>query len=99
MATLYIAEFSYVGSLEGNPLASVAKAPPFVEQTVAIGVVASSNAFHPGVSVVRVHADAICSIKFGSAPTATTANMRLAANQTEYFQVSPGDKVSVITNV
>ena len=59
----------------------------------------SSNVSPSGGVGVRVHADAICSIKFGSAPVATTANMRLAANQTEYFQVSPGDKVSVITNV
>jgi hypothetical protein len=50
--------------------------------------------------MVRIHTDAICSISFGTAPTATATNRRLAANQTEYFGVPLGGsyKVAVISN-
>jgi len=47
---------------------------------------------------VRLHADSVCSVLFGTNPTATTANARMAAGQTEYFGVAPGMKVSVIAN-
>ena len=37
-------------------------------------------------------------IPFGADPTATADSKRMAAGQTEYFTVAPGDKVAVITN-
>ena len=49
--------------------------------------------------MIRVHCDAICSISIGNSPVATTTNKRLAANQTEYFGVIPGQQIAVITNV
>ena len=94
MATLYIAEFG--GVITGRP--PMANVPALVEQTVAIGAEADSAAFSAATTYVRLHADAICSVQFGAAPTATTATMRLAAGQTEYFAVTAGHKVSVITN-
>jgi hypothetical protein len=94
MAKVYIAEFS---GLVGNG-AQVASGL-ITQQTVAIGAEADSSAFNSGTTIIRVHADAICSITIGSAPTATTSMMRLAADQTEYFAVTGGvDKLSVITN-
>jgi hypothetical protein len=92
MATLYISEFAYRGSVEGQPLAAVAKTPPHAEQTVAIGGGSlASTAFNAATSVVRIHTDSVCSIAWTPAGAAvvaaTTANMRLAANQTEYFAV------------
>jgi hypothetical protein len=45
-----------------------------------------------------VHTDAICSISFGSNPTATATKARMAAGQTEYYAVNASDKVAVITN-
>jgi hypothetical protein len=74
--------------------------PPLAEQTVAIGAEAKSSAFNASTRYVRIHVDAICSILFGTSPTATTSKKRLAANQTEYFAVPPGQsfKVSVISN-
>lgn len=65
---------------------------------VAIGVEAKSAVFPNGTRMVRVHADAICSIAFGVTPVASVDTMRLAAGQTEYFGVKPGEKLSVITN-
>lgn len=98
MAKLYITEFHTLGATpEGATFPLV---PPAADQTpVAIGVGSTqSAAFNVSTRFVRLHADAICSVAFGSNPTATADNARLAANQTEYFAVSPGHKVAVITN-
>lgn len=98
MATLYISEFVDAGRFAGNNV-SVAKEPCLVEQTVAIGGTSTqSSAFNSNTQLVRLHTDAICSVKFGTNPTATATTKRLAANQTEYFAVAPGLKVAVITN-
>ena len=93
MATLYVSEFR-AQILNGVP---VAVQPAQREQTVAIGGGASSSPFGPNTDLVRLHCDAICSFRFGGA-AATTSNARMAANQTEYFVVNPGDVVSVIAN-
>jgi len=96
MSTLYIAEFSKLYS-NPNGVAPMAAVPPLVQQTLAIGGSSvSSNAFNAATQFVRVHTDAACSINWGAA--ATSATMRMAANQTEYFSVSAGQTVSVITN-
>jgi len=49
---------------------------------------------------VRLHTDAICSIKFGVNPTASATTARMAAGRTEYHGVPLGQayKVAVITN-
>ena len=96
MAVVYISEYT-----EGfNPYApTVGSEPSTVQQTVAIGGGSTqSSAFRTDTKLVRIHCDAICSIRFGTNPTASSTTARLAANQTEYFKVTPGDKVAVITN-
>lgn len=99
MATAYITEFSKVGTTSGRIDMTIALMPPIAEQTVAIGVVASSAAFNDATKFIRVHVDAICSIKIGASPqTAAVTTLRMAANQTEYFGVTPGHIISVITN-
>lgn len=93
MATLYVTEFRMAGFV------GVAKAPAVTDQAVAIaGASAQSAAFNGATTLIRVHTDAICSIAIGTNPTATAAKARLAANQTEYYAVNPGDKIAVITN-
>jgi hypothetical protein len=101
MSVCYIEEYPSIGMTSANGPSQMAKEPSLVSQTVAIGAVAPSNAFNVATTVVRIHVDAICSIKFGPAGTvATTSNKRLAANQTEYFEVPRGQNyiVSVISN-
>lgn len=106
MATLYITEFrglDYSASPRtwgaGPALVQAAPQPPIAEQTVAIGGASvASNAFAATTLLVRLHADASCSIEFGAAPTASATTARMAAGQTEYFGVSPGMKVAVIAN-
>jgi hypothetical protein len=103
MATLYVTEFSRIERQDGLPgaIVQIAQQPPVAEQTVSIsGTSAQSSAFNANTRFVRLHTDAICSVEFGTNPTATTAKARLAANQTEYFAVNPGGSVivAVITN-
>lgn len=99
MATLYVTEYAGLGSSSGATVQAVA-GPPAVEQTVAIsGTSAQSAAFGPNTILVRLHTDAICSVKPGGTnPVATASSGRMIAGQTEYFRVTPGDKVAVITN-
>ncbi len=102
MAKVYITEHTKPSIFSGQ-LLPVVRMPPLATQTVAIGgSTAPSNAFNAKTFMVAIHTDAICSIEFSATPgaaTAATANSkRMAAGTTEYFEVAPGDKVSVITN-
>jgi hypothetical protein len=103
MAKLYIAEYSTFG-MDPNTGEAVGKEPSLDQTPVVIGAGSLAGAaFGASTRLVRIHTDAICSIVFGqvggpNAPVATVNNKRLAANQTEYFGVNPGDTVAVITN-
>jgi hypothetical protein len=110
MAVLYIAELSSLavavspGGWPSQPLntTTLPGMPPITEQTLAIGASVASAPFNALTRFVRLACDSVCSIAWSSAanptPNATTSNMRLAANQTEYFGVSPGMKLAVIAN-
>lgn len=100
MAKVYISEYVRAGIGLNGQMLPVGEEPSVVEQTpVAIGGASvQSAAFGSTTKFVRIHTDAICSIAFGSNPTATSNSKRLAANSTEYFAVYPGQKVAVITN-
>lgn len=101
MATLYITEFARQGRDAAGYTMVVADEPAIANQTVAIGgASAQSSAFAANTAFVRVCADAVCSIEFGSNPTATTSTRRLPANVVEYFSVPIGGsfKVACITN-
>lgn len=98
MATFYIAEYDRLG-VDYRGLVQAGQEPAIATQTVAIGGTSTqSAAFNARTKFIRVHCDAICSVSFGTSPTATTSTPRLAANQTEFFGVVPGHKVAVITN-
>lgn len=99
MAVLYITEYVQPG-VYGGEIVPVGYEPG-VDQTVAIaGTSAQSNALQNNTQLVRIETDAICSIKFGTNPTALATSKRLAANQTEYFFVQPNTqlKIAVISN-
>ena len=99
MAFLYVTEFASIGGISNFPIQS-AQTPALAEQRVAIsGSHHESAAFDTNTKFVRLNTDAICSVAFGtSATAATTSDARMAANQTEYFSVLPGQLVSVIAN-
>lgn len=95
MAAAYIAEVQNIRM--GGPAIEF---PIIREQVVSIaGSHNESLPFSDNTQYIRVNCDAICSIAIGPSAVATTNNMRLAANQTEYFQVRPGQVISVISNV
>lgn len=99
MSTLYITEYSAVGVINGHVVPTPIE--PGADQTVTVsGTSAASTAFATSTQLVRLHCDGICSVLFGTAPTATTAKRRMIAGQTEYFFVPPGAayKVAAITN-
>lgn len=100
MALLYITEFESLTPTNEGGAAQIARAAPVVDQApLAIaGGSLQSAAFGATTRYVRLHCDAICSVAFGANPTATSSNMRLAGSQTEYFGVTPGQKVAVILN-
>ncbi len=64
----------------------------------------SSAAFSKDTNIIRINTDSVCSISVGptnpagNVPAAAVTNMRLAANVTEYFAVTPGHFLSVIGN-
>lgn len=97
MSSLYIAEYSNPRYGGGN--VGVAAGAPIVEQKLTIsGTSAPSAAFNAETKLIRVHTDVICSIVIAAVPVAVVTNMRLAADQTEYFEVTPGMKIAVIAN-
>src|ERR1700678_2968787 len=60
----------------------------------------SSAAFNQATRIIRVNTDSMCFISIGpenpagNVPAAATTSMRLAADSTEYFAVTPGHYVS-----
>ncbi len=101
MAVLYITEYAGLAPSPPGGTSQVPLEPPVAEQTVAIAAgSAASSAFNAKTRLVRLHTDAICSVEFGTAPTASATTARMAQNQTEYHGVPLGAsfKVAVITN-
>jgi len=98
MASLYITEH-YVPPMDNGNLIPAVTMPPIAEQKETIGGASvQSDAFNSLTRLVALHADAACSVAFGADPTATAANRRIAGSITEFFTVTPGHKVAVITN-
>ena|ERR1700680_1405299 len=100
MALLYITEYESITPTSEGGAAQIPREPAVVDQApIAIsGSSLQSVAFGKTTNYVRLHCDAICSVKFGANPTATASNQRMAASQTEFKGVTPGYKVAVITN-
>lgn len=98
---LYITEYAELAIGPAGRVGQMPMEPPVAEQTVAIGASSTASAaFNAKTRFVRLHTDAICSVAFGTAPTATATTGRFAANQTEYRAVPLGAsyEVAVITN-
>ena len=102
MAKLYVTEYSDEAQTVRGGAPCAAENANVVEQTpVVIGAGSLQTAAFAATTVlVRISTDVICSIAFGTNPTATANNKRLAADQVEYFGVPVGQsyKVAVITN-
>lgn len=101
MAFAFITEFTSLGYVGTTPTQTIQApgCPEVAQQQVAIGVgSAQSAAFNANTKFIRVNVDAVCSIKIGTDPTAAVTAQRMAANQTEFYAVAPGQKIAVIAN-
>jgi hypothetical protein len=104
MTKLYVSEYARMtqASGPGNAVVQAPEEPPLAVQVVDFTAgAAQSAAFNAKTRFVRLHADAICSVKFAANPTATVNDPRLAAGLTELFGIAPDGsaaKVSAITN-
>lgn len=105
MASLYVEEYGQMGAAfnaVGPALSAVQspQEPAITGQKLTISASSTAGApFSPATVLIRVETDAICSIMIGPNPVAVPTRKRMAANQTEYFSVRPGDTIAVITNV
>jgi hypothetical protein len=102
MSKLYITEYTTISCLPGATSGQVPFEPPLIEQVVDFtGGPVTSNPFQPGTRMIRLHADATCSVLVGLAPSVSTGSGRMATNQTEYRGVPEGQsfKVAVVGNV
>ncbi len=101
MARLYVTEYA-IGSLiqVGGSLMQAPHEPPLAEQVLPISTTVQSLPFNKQTTLVRLHCDAVCSVVFGTNPTATANSQRMAASQTEFKSIPKGQSymVSVIAN-
>lgn len=98
MAKLYISEYEALAGAQTRDPTQAAAEPAIAVQVVDFsGGAASSATFGSQTKFVRLHTDAICSVRFDG-QAATTSYPRMATDQTEYFGVQPGSKLSVIEN-
>lgn len=102
MAKLYVTEYSDEGQTVRGGAQVAAVNVNTVDQTPVVigGGSLQSAAFAATTVLVSIHTDAICSIAFGTNPTATTSSKRMAADQEQYYSVVAGSafKVAVIAN-
>jgi hypothetical protein len=96
-ASLYVTEF--VGAPPTSVYYQAVKQPEVTTQVLSIGGSSVQSApFGSTTGIVRVQADAACHIVVNGSPTATSTSMKLTAGQTEYFVVTPGQILAVITD-
>lgn len=97
MANAIINEFACAGYQPGG----VVQAASIHNETQSVAIGGSSvqsAATEAGTNLVRVFAEADCSILIGADPTVTAANgIPLAAGQYDYFVITPGHKIAVIS--
>ena len=100
MAFLYITEYARQ-ALDYRGIVAAGEEPAITVQKIAIAAGSTSSAaFNAKTRFVELHTDAVCHVRFGAAPqTAVITDKRMAANQTQFFGVKPGDIVANLAGV
>ncbi len=101
MALLNIVEFKQIQQFWTNA-AQIAQQPLVTTQSITItGTMATSAAFNSNTNIVRLYSDTNCAIEFSQTATtvctAIATSMPLAAFSPEYFGVTPGFILAVMT--
>jgi len=97
MAKLYVTEFQFLEN--ANDIGGVPQAARLPGTTNVVTFTTSSvqsAVFGANTRFVRVASDGPACLAYGTNPTATTSGMFLSANATEYFGVTPGQRLAVI---
>lgn len=97
MAVMYIREYSNQNNEGRGYLLNVGLEPARASQNVTFSTTTASAAFGADTHYIRLSSDTACHFDFGSSPTATTNDTRMAADSPEYFAVRPGQKVAMVT--
>src|SRR5687768_7703992 len=101
MAKLYISEFGGFGA-NGSQVAMISTAMQDLDRSITLTTSPawSTTPIDAATSVVRLHADAICSFAIVASTTegAAITHKRMAADQTEYFSLPFGKYISAISN-
>jgi len=99
MAFSYVTEYARAAQVENGQLLQVGAEPPLAAERVANGGASTQgSAFNAKTRFVMIHTDSICSYKVGANPTAVVTEGRMAAGETRFFGVNPGDKVAFVLN-
>lgn len=100
MSTMYVSEYADLAYISNGVYVMGGFEPRLAANNVTFtGTPGSSSPFNAKTRYVRLHPDAICSIRITTVGTAAaTTDARMIAGQTEYFAVNPGDTLSVIAN-
>lgn len=100
MPNLYITEFAQEGVDALGRVMPTARQQPLASQKVTFTTSTQSATLNANTTLVRLNTDGVCSVAFGTNPTATTSDMRMALDQTEYFavQANSGLKIAAVSN-
>lgn len=99
MAYAYVKEYLRQPRDGVSSTIAAGQEPSLRVQKIAIGPGSiQSLEFLPKTTFVCINVDLTCSYAFGPNPVATTDDMRMPQDQTQYFGVNPGDRVAFIAN-
>lgn len=87
MTKVYVSEYARSALTARGSTLPCAEGPAITTQVLDPAGTHLSAAFNKETRFIRIHTDGIVSVKIGVAPTAAITDLRMAANQTEYFGV------------
>lgn len=104
MSFLYVTEFSELAIGPAGRVGQIPQQPPVAEQAIVNTATTSTSStiFNASTRIVRLHANSLCAIEFGTSPVAiaagSTGTARMVAGQTEYYGVplNKAFKVAVV---
>lgn len=100
MATLYITEFSQIGTMLGGESILAGQVDEnTVEQAIDIGSGSVPSApWSQGTRFIMVCNDVPCCLAFGDNPTAEIGKHRVPADRERFYTVRPGQRLAVIAS-
>lgn len=98
MAFIYVNEATELRVYQGGGVQAIELPSLTGYQVANAGASTQGPVFNAKTRVIEVHTDSICSILIGPNPTAVTTQGRMAAGETRYYRVQPGDRIAAVLN-